>query len=72
MLNKHFDAVMVAVGVVSVLASYSKFPPTVMQVRWVSTLLGRMSQKIFGYVTFLVVNGTSSFVIKYVVLVPSI
>ena len=43
-----------------------------MRVRWVSALLGRMLQTIFGYVTFLVVNGTSSFGIKYIVLVPSI
>ena len=43
-----------------------------MQVRWVSALLGRMSQTIFGYVTFLVLNGTSSFGIKYIVLVSSI
>ena len=50
----------------------SKFMPTVMRVRWVSYLLGRMSQTIFGYVTFWVLNGTSSFGIKYIVLVPSI
>ena len=43
-----------------------------MRVRWVSALLGRMSQKCFGYVTFLVLNGTSSFGMKYIVLVPSI
>ena len=42
-----------------------------MQVRWVSALLGQMLQKIFGYVTFLVFNGTSSFGMKYIVLVPS-
>ena len=43
-----------------------------MQVRWVPALLGRMLQTIFGYVTFLVLNGTSSFGMKYIVLVPSI
>ena len=43
-----------------------------MQVQWVSALLGRMSQTIFGYVTFLVLKGTSSFGVKYMVLVPSI
>ena len=43
-----------------------------MQVRWVSALLGRMKQTIFGYVTFLVLNSTSSFGMKYIVLVPSI
>ena len=43
-----------------------------MQVRWISALLGQMSQTIFGYVIFLVLNGTSSFGIKYIVLVPSI
>ena len=42
------------------------------RVRWVSALLGRMPQTIFGYVTFLVLNGTSSFGMKYIVLVPSI
>ena len=31
-----------------------------------------MSQTVFGYVTFLVFNGTSYFVMKYIVLVPSI
>ena len=72
MLNKMFAVVMVAVGVVSVTAQSSKFLPTVMRVRWVSALLGRMSQTIFGYVTFLVLNGTSSFGMKYTALVPSI
>ena len=72
LLNKHFAVVMVAVGVASVPTKSSKFPPTVMQVRWVSALLGRMSQTIFGYVTFWVLNGTSSFGMKYIVLVPSI
>ena len=43
-----------------------------MQVRWVSALLGRMSQTILGYVTFLVLKGTSSFGMKYMVLVPYI
>ena len=43
-----------------------------MRVRWVSALLGRMLQTIFGYVTFLVLNGTSSFGMKYIVLVPYI
>ena len=43
-----------------------------MRVRWVSALLGRMSQTILGYVTFLVLKGTSSFGMKYMVLVPSI
>ena len=43
-----------------------------MRVRWVSALLGRMSQTIFGYVTFLALNGTSSLGMKYIVLVPSI
>ena len=45
---------------------------TVMQVRWVSALIERTSQTILGYVTFLVLKGTSSFGIKYIVLVPSI
>ena len=31
-----------------------------------------MPQTVFGYVTFLVLNGTSYFVMKYIVLVPSI
>ena len=48
------------------------FPPTVMRVRWVSALIGRMLQTILGYVTFLVFKGTSSFGMKYIVLVPSI
>ena len=43
-----------------------------MQVQWVSALLGRMSQTILGYVNFLVLKGTSSFEMKYMVLVPSI
>ena len=43
-----------------------------MRVRWVSDLLGRMSQTILGYVTFLVLKGTSSFGMKYIVLFPSI
>ena len=43
-----------------------------MRLLWVSALLGRMSQTILGYVTFLVLKGTSSFGIKYMVLVPSI
>ena len=43
-----------------------------MRVRWVYALLGRMSQTILGYVTFLVLNGTSSFGMKYIVLIPSI
>ena len=43
-----------------------------MRVRWVSALLGQMSQTFFGYVTFLVLNGTSSFGMKYIVLVPYI
>ena len=42
------------------------------RVRWISDLLGRMSLTIFGYVTFLVLNDTSSFGMKYIVLVPSI
>ena len=71
-LNKHFAVVMVDVGVVSVPAYSRNFPPTLIRVRWVSALLGRMSQTIFGYVIFLVLNGTSSFGIKYIVLVPSI
>ena len=71
LLNIHLAVVMVAVGVVNVPAS-CRFPPTVMRVRWVSALLGRMLQTIFGYVTFLVLKGTSSFGIKYMVLVPSI
>ena len=43
-----------------------------MRVRWVSDLLGRMLQTILGYVTFLVLKGTSSFGMKYMVLVSSI
>ena len=43
-----------------------------MLVQWVSDLLGRMSQTIFGYMNFLVLNGTYSFGMKYIVLVPSI
>ena len=43
-----------------------------MRVQWVSALLGQISQTIFGYVTFLVLNGTSYFGMKYIVLVPSI
>ena len=31
-----------------------------------------MSQTIFGYVNFLVLNGTSSFGMKYIVLIPYI
>ena len=42
------------------------------RVRWVSALLGRMLQKILGYVTFLVLKGSSSFGMKYKVLVHSI
>ena len=63
---------MVAVGVVSVPEWSSWFPSTVMQVWWVSALLGRMSQTILGYVTFLVFKGTSYFGMKYMVLVLSI
>ena len=72
LLNKHFAVVIVAVGVVSVPSYSCKFPPTVIRVRCVSALLGRMLHTIFGYVTFFVSNGTSSFGIKYIVLVPSI
>ena len=43
-----------------------------MRVRGVSALLERMLQKILGYVTFLVLKGTSSFGMKYIVLVSSI
>ena len=43
-----------------------------MRVRWVFALLGQMSQTILGYVTFLVLKGTYFFVMKYMVLVPSI
>ena len=43
-----------------------------MQVQWVSALLWRMLQKFLGYVTFLVLKRTSSFGMKYMVLVPSI
>ena len=43
-----------------------------MRVRWVSALLGRMSQTILGCVTFLVLKVTSYFGMKYIVLVPSI
>ena len=49
-----------------------EFPPTVICVRWGSVLVGRMSHTVFGDVTFFVANGTSSFGIKYIVLVPSI
>ena len=35
-------------------------------------MLGHTLQTIFGYVTFLVLNGTSSFGMKYIVLVPYI
>ena len=71
-MNKHFAVVIVEVGVASVPAYSSKFPPTVIRVRLVSALLGRMLQTIFGYVTFLVSNGTYYFGIKYIVLVSSI
>ena len=43
-----------------------------MPVKWVYALVGRMLQTIFGYVTFLVLNGTSSFGMKCIVLVLSI
>ena len=43
-----------------------------MRVQWVSALLGHMSQTILGYVTFLVLKDTSSFGMKYIVLVTSI
>ena len=67
-----FSVVVVAVVVVSVTVYHGKSPPTVIRFRWVSSLLGRMSQTIFIYVTFLVLNGTSSFGIKYTVLLPFI
>ena len=61
LLNKMFAIVSVAVGVLSVPSYSSKFTPTVIRVRWVSALLGRMLHTIFGYVTFVVANGTFSF-----------
>ena len=42
-----------------------------MRVRWVSDLVWWTPQTIFGYVTFLVLNGFYYFGIKYIVLVPS-
>ena len=72
LLKRHFAVVTVAVGVVRMPEKGSKLPHTVMRVRWVSDLFGRMSHTILGYVTLLVPNGTSDFKMKWMVFVPSI
>ena len=72
LLKRHFAVVTVAVGVVRMPAKGNKLPHTVMRVRCVSDLLGRMSQTILGNITLLVPNGTSDFKMKWIVLVPSI
>ena len=72
LFRRNFVVVTVAVRVLRTPEYSSKFPPTFSLVRCVSTLSGLMSHTIFPYMHFLVVNGTSCFGMKNIVLVPFI